>query len=255
MDWMPQGTLPALAALVQRGDPDRFMAAMAAPPPTRAALFTLAAANLEIARAPWASKDPLIARMRLQFWRDCVADPAHAPTHEVATPLARLILARDLPRALFDRLITAREADLDRTPFATDADLWHYLCETSGLLAALTIRALGEPADEAARDWGAAQGLANYLRAVPALEAAGRLPLPDGRAPTIAALAREGLARQARARATLPRAARPALLAAWQSATILKRAARDPASVAEGRLETSEFTRRLTLIKATLFGP
>lgn len=257
--WLPEGALPALAANVERGDPDRFLATMAAPPGARAALFTLYAANLEIARAPWASKEPLIARMRLQFWRDCVADPAQTPAHEVAIPLTRLITAKALPADLFERLIAAREADLERAPFADAAALWRYLEDTSGTLMALALRALGDNgSDDIARDWGAAQGLANYLRAVPALEAAGRLPLPDGRADAVAELAREGLVRHARARAnarTLSRAARPALLAGWRSGALLALAARDPAAVAEARLEQSEFMRRFTLVRAALLGP
>jgi hypothetical protein len=65
-------TLDACAALVERGDPDRFAAAMAAPPAARAKLFPLYAFNLEVARAPWVSKEAMIAEMRLQWWRDVV---------------------------------------------------------------------------------------------------------------------------------------------------------------------------------------
>ena len=48
---------------------------------------------------------------------------------------------------------------------------------------------------------GRALGMANWLMAVPALEAAGRQPLPDGREATVARLAREGLAALAEVRA------------------------------------------------------
>ncbi len=40
----------ACAAIVQRGDPDRFMATMAAPVAARRVLFPLYALNVEIAR-------------------------------------------------------------------------------------------------------------------------------------------------------------------------------------------------------------
>lgn len=68
-------SIAACAALVARGDPDRFAAIMAAPPAARARLFPLYAFNLEVARAPWVTKEPMIAEMRLQWWRDVLAEP------------------------------------------------------------------------------------------------------------------------------------------------------------------------------------
>ena len=44
-------SVEACAELVERGDPDRFRAIMAAPPEARAQLFPLYAFNLEVARA------------------------------------------------------------------------------------------------------------------------------------------------------------------------------------------------------------
>ena len=250
--------ITACAALVHKGDPDRFLATMAAPLACRPALFTLYAANLEIARAPWVTQEPMIAQMRLQFWRDAVNDPANPRAHEIAAPLAALITERSLPPELFERLITAREADLARSPFADEAALWTYLEDTAGLLMALALRALGASDDDAALDWGAAQGMANYLLALPALEQAGRLTPPDGRPEAIAALAQTGLSRLTRARAatkTLPKPARPALLAAWRAGPLLKQAANQPARVANATLGQSEFARRVTLLRATLAGP
>jgi phytoene synthase len=63
-------SLQACADLVARGDPDRFRATMATPPEARAVLFPIYAFNLEVSRAPWVTEEPMIAEMRLQFWRD-----------------------------------------------------------------------------------------------------------------------------------------------------------------------------------------
>jgi len=255
-DYMNIGTL---AALVEKGDPDRFLATMAAPPAARGPLFTLQAFNLEVARAPWVTKEALLARMRLQFWRDVVegAGVETPPAHEVAGPLATLIVEKGLPRALLLAMIEAREADLERAPFADEAALWAYLEATSGGLMAVSVRALGGEADAFAGDIGAVQGLANYLMAVPALEAAGKLPLPDGRVQAVAALAREGLDRLARGRASsgqVARAARPALLSAWRAEAILKQAAQAPERVASGTLGQSEFARRGSLLWRSMTG-
>lgn len=255
-----QDALAACAAHVERGDPDRFLAVMATPPAARPGLFALYAVNLEVARAPWVTREPLLARMRLQFWRELVTGE-RPPTHEFAAPMRTLIADRHLDTGLLLAMIDAREAEIGtKAPFADTAALWRYLDDGAGGLLALAVQVLadiGAEARDAALALGAAQGLANYLMAVPALEAAGRLPLPDGRPEAIAALARTGLVRIEAARPGLravPPPARPALLAAWRARAILLQAARDPGRVAQGRLVQSEFRRRGSLLWRSLVG-
>ena len=250
-------TLQACAEMLRRGDPDRLLAAMAAPPAARAVLFAIYAMNLEVARAPWMTREPMIAEMRLQWWRDVLAEIASGGTvrrHEVSEPLAQVLDAEGA--RLLDTLIEARRLDIARDPFADDAALDSYIADTSGTLMWVAARALGADTGEAAlRDLGWASGLANWLRAIPDLESRGHRPLPDGRADAVGELAARGLARLKRARAAgVPRVAQPATLAAWQAGAILSRARRDPARVAAGRLEPSPFARRATLILATLRG-
>ena len=246
----------ACAAIVQRGDPDRFLAAMAAPVPARAALFPLYAAYLEIARAPWVTAEPMIAEMRLQWWRDALDEAAagQVRAHEVVTPLAPVIAERSLPAALFHEIAEARRWDIYREAHADAAALTAYLDGTGGALMALAVRALGIEADAGARALGRAQALAAYLRAVPELEARGRVPLVDGRAAAVAALARQGgWLDEARA-AGLPRAAAPALRAAWQAGPILRLAARSPDRVGQGALARSEAARRAGLLWRAVLG-
>ncbi|HSF64363.1 MAG TPA: squalene/phytoene synthase family protein, partial [Paracoccaceae bacterium] len=187
-------TIAACAELVERGDPDRFLAAMAAPPAARARLFPLYAFNLEVARAPWVTAEPLIAEMRLQWWRDVVAasESGAARAHEVAAPLHALIREAGLPVAVLDALVAARRRDIDPEPWADEAELSAYLADTAGGLMWLSVRALGAADEAAARDAGWAMGLAAWFRAAPALAARGRNPLPDDDPQAVAALARQG---------------------------------------------------------------
>ena len=244
-------TIAACAALVERADPDRFSATMAAPPAARQSLFPLYAFNLEVARAPWVTQEPLIAEMRLQWWRDVVAAPASgaALAHEVAGPLHYIIHAKNLPIATLDRLIAARRWDIGQNPFSTTTDLSDYLEDTGAALMWLAAKSLNAPdiAEQTARHAGWATALANYFRAVPDLTERGRVPLPDPSENAIAALARLGLARLQTAhksRATIPRHAAPALFPAWQTRALLTLAAKDPTTVAQRRLQQSEFARR-----------
>lgn len=246
----------ACAALVERADPERFAAAMAADPGDRAALFTLYAFNAELARAPWASKEAMIAEMRLQWWHDVIEAEASGPAapHEVASPLGVLIRSRALPLAPFVAMVAARRWDIYRDPHADEAALWAYLEDTGGALMLLAHRALGgnAAADGAARSLGAAAALANYLRAVPRLEELGRIPLVDGRTEAVAALARTGLDRLAAARGA--GVARGAALGAVLTRPVLDMAVAEPGRVAAGALILPEFTRRRRLLWQSLTG-
>ena len=254
-------TLDACAALVERGDPDRFAAAMATPVALRARLWPLYALNLELARVPWRTREPLLAEMRLAWWRGALADAARGVVagHAVLAPLAEVMRAADLPLAVLERLVEARRWDIWHDPFADRAGFDAYLDDTAGGLMWLAGRALGAPvaAEPVLRGAGWAMGLASFLRAVPELVARGRVPLLDSRPDAVAALAREGLARldaARRNRRAVPVAATPALLAGWQSGALLALVAEDPARVAEGRVQRSEFARRGGLLWAAASG-
>lgn len=220
-------TVAACAALVERGDPDRFRAVMAAPVDARAQLFPLYAFNLEVARAPWVTEEPLIAEMRLQWWRDVVENAASgaARAHEVAGPLHDLIRDFGLPVEVLDRLIVARRWDIHRDAHADAAALDAYLDDTGAGLMWLAARAVGAPdsAEATVRAYGWAAAVAGYLRAVPELRARGRQPLPEGT--QAFDLARRGLERLAEARKgrkAVPKEVAPALLAGWQTEGLLR---------------------------------
>jgi phytoene synthase len=219
-------SVAACADLVQRGDPDRFRAVMAAPVEARAQLFPLYAFNLEVARAPWVTQEVLIAEMRLQWWRDVVENAASgaARAHEVAGPLHELIRDFGLPVAVLDRLIAARRWDIHREPHDGPEALAEYLEESGAGLMWLAARGLGAPdlAEAPVRAYGWATAAAMYIRAAPELVARGRQPLPKGFTPQD--LARQGLEKLAEARAArklVPKELAPALLAGWQTEGIL----------------------------------
>lgn len=249
-------SVAACAALVERGDPDRFAATLAVPPAARGDLLTLYAYNLELARAPWIASTPLIAEMRLQWWRDAVAAP-QAPAHEVAGPLHALIGRAGLPVALLDAMAAARRWDISDQPFADAGGLVDYVGQTSGNLMVLAALCLGAPArsEAALREIALGAGIAGFLRAAAELSARGRRPLADDSDAGIAALARLGQEALARGRAQrLPAPAAQAALTAWAAAPLLRQAAQEPSRVREGRLALSPFTRRARLAWTALTG-
>jgi len=248
-------SLAACATLVERGDPDRFLATMTGAPKARARLFPLYAFNLEIARAPWVSSEPMIGQMRLQFWRDTLAEIAQgAPprAHEVAVPLTQVLRETEQGVDLLDAMVVARLTDLERAPFGSAPALGAYLGETSGNLMVAAVAALGgDPGlDVPAHAVGRASGLANWLMAVPELQARGWEALPEDIAVLIAE-ARAGLTAARRARFG---PALPAVRAAWRAEAVLDRAAADLGAIRAGQLGGSEFARRGSLLVKSLTG-
>lgn len=248
--------LTACAALVQKADPDRFLSVMAAPVAARRVLFPIYALNVEVARAPWVTQESMIAEMRLQWWRDALAEiAAGGPVrrHDVVTPLSE-VLSADLATQA-DEMIAVRRWDIYRDPFEDAAHFQRYIDQSSGTLMWMAARSLADADETVVRDAGYALGLANWFRAIPDLEARKRVPLPDGTAEAVRELARQGLERLARAkRHRINRAVAPALLAGWQSEVVLKQVVANPLRVAEGRLGTSEARKRFSLMTKAALG-
>lgn len=171
------------AQILRRQDPERYLTALFAPAARRPALFALYAFNLELARARESVREPLMGRMRLQWWRDTLSDifAGQPRAHEVVRPLAAAIAAHGLDRALLDRLVDAREQDMESEPPADLAALLDYARGTSSALTELALEILGRPEPavrEAARMLGIAWALTGLLRAVPFHAAQRRLYLP-----------------------------------------------------------------------------
>jgi phytoene synthase len=253
-------TEAAVAEQVRRGDPERWRAAMVAPPAARAGLMALYAFNLEIARAPWVASEPMLAEIRLRWWLDALGEIYAGATprrHEVVEPLARVVAQADLPKRLFEEMIRARFGDADPEPLADRPALDLYIDHTAGHLMELAARHLG--AEGAAlpvvRDFARGAGTAALLRALPELRALGRDPLPRGT--DLAGLAGDGLAALGRARSRrdrVPAAAAPALLVGWQADRVLRRVVADPGAVRPGGLEVAEIRARAALLVRGLSG-
>jgi phytoene synthase len=174
-DRAPRG-LSYCAAQVRRLDPDRYLTALFAPSGRRESLMALYAFNAEVARIREAVSEPMMGRIRLQWWRDSVAG-VYAGTprrHAVVEPLAEAVQRHALPQAPFEALLEAREQDMSADPPETLEALQAYAEATSGGLAELALgvvqpagAAPGDALKQAARDIGTAWALTGLLRAVP----------------------------------------------------------------------------------------
>ena len=249
----------ACAAIVEKGDPDRFAATMAAPSDARLALWPLYAFNVEVARAAYTSTEPMVAEMRLQWWADHLADldADLSPSGEVAEALQPLLRKSPGLSPVLTAIAEARRQDCWPEPFPNRAALWLYLEQTAGNLmwAAAWLLGASERDKDSVRAYGRAVGLANWLHARPDLIRHKRLELSGADAVFLGDLAKEGLREFRAARSALKdvdASARPALWAGWATMARLKAAAADPDRIDEGRLGPPEAYRAPALLWRTL---
>lgn len=190
---MTAASLSYCGGEVRAHDRERFLTALFAPSEHREALFTLYAFNLEVAKIAEVVSEPMLGRIRLQWWREAL-DGIYGGTprqHAVVEPLSGIVERYALPRALFDRIIDGRERDLEDEPPQDLEALEAYAADTSGTLTRLAALVLGqgdETALEAAERVGTAWALVGLLRAVAFHAAQKRVFLPSELA------ARHGLA-------------------------------------------------------------
>jgi len=186
---LTSSSLPAhayCADAVRRLDRHRYLTAVLAPPDGRKRLLALYALNLELAKASELTSEPMLAEIRLTWWREAVAE-LYAGTprkHMVVEALADAQIGEWLRQEELEALIEIRIEDLEAERFASLDDLVRFAEDSAGALASLAIRCLGEVGDDlaaVARDVGTAWGLTGLMRSLPRTVRARRLYLPkDG---------------------------------------------------------------------------
>jgi NADH dehydrogenase [ubiquinone] 1 alpha subcomplex assembly factor 6 len=181
---LTDSTPETLARDLRRHDRDRYLTTLFAPAERRSALIALYAFNFEVAKTREIVREPLLGRIRLQWWResiDAIYRGAPLRQHEVMAPLAAAIRRHDLTRYHFDRLIDAREADLAEEPPADLAALERYAEDSAARLVRLALEILDArdaESAEAGRHVGIAWSLVGLIRALPVHAGLRRLSLP-----------------------------------------------------------------------------
>ncbi|WP_374382808.1 squalene/phytoene synthase family protein [Dongia sp.] len=169
---------------LRKADRDRFLCALAAPAALRSDLGTLYAFNAELAGIADKVTEPMLGHIRLQWWRDALADieAARAHRHHLVQAVAELAARRHLSSQKLHALIDARERDVEREQLDSLPALEAYAGDTSGALAELALDiALPDAAPAfraAARRAGTAYGLVGLARATPHFARQGRVVLP-----------------------------------------------------------------------------
>ena len=181
--------LSPVGALARAADYDRYLSAVFAPAARREALFALIAFNHEIARIPEAVSEPMLGRIRLQWWRE-VLDAVHAgeprpPPRGGAAAGRRAPGLRARPPPVRRAAGSAGDRSGGGGPGRSRGRWSATPPATGGSLTQLMVHASGADSGEAleaGRRVGAAWALIGTLRAAPHAAAQGRAHAP-GRSP------------------------------------------------------------------------
>ena len=102
--------------LVRNADRDRFLGALFAPEPARTDLLAVLAFNHELARTRSVTREPMLARIRLEWWREAVGEAAGAGkprAQPIVESLSETVRRHKLAPEQLVALIDAREEEID----------------------------------------------------------------------------------------------------------------------------------------------
>jgi 15-cis-phytoene synthase len=162
-----------LVEAARAGEPDRYLAALYAPEPARGRMIALAAFAADLARIAATVREPLLAEIRLQWWRDALtaALRGEATGHPIADRLAPDLASGTLPMGLLLGMVDVALPPGLNALAADPQALRARLGKGQGAAFALAARALGavhsEALEAACQRTGFVYGLSRLLAASP----------------------------------------------------------------------------------------
>ena len=167
------------AEQVRDGDPERWTASLFWPATARRHAHAVLAFNLAIATVAESVTQPMAGEIRLQWWRDAIAND-EAGGNPVAEALLDTVRLFNLDTERLQAALEARAFDLYDDPMPSEQALETYLRDTSATMfeAVARILAPGRLPPAAADEAGRAYALTGLLRGLPRHVGEGRMVLP-----------------------------------------------------------------------------
>lgn len=185
----------SLRERVRSIEPENYLCGSLLPSSARDSFFVMRAVNAEVASIRDATRGSAsTARVRMAFWRTLIdaafrrggsegdSSLSAVSKHPLAAPLSDAVRIHSHTKRWLDRLVDARDADLDGVPPQTVLALETYAEMTHSSLLYLSLEAVGVRdvhADHAASHIGKAAGLANVIRGLPVHARLGQRYMPD----------------------------------------------------------------------------
>ena len=165
---------------VKKFDPDRYLIALASSPEKRNDLFALFAFNLELAKVCESVSEPMLGRIRLQWWRESIREifKGTPREHQVITALLPIVKRNVISLKLFEEMIDTREFDLEKRNPSDMNELLSYAGGTSGVLFKM-IAKLSNSNQEHAHKLGVVWSIIGLMKSISFHQAQGRCYLPS----------------------------------------------------------------------------
>jgi len=112
----PEASHRYVLETVRSADRDRFLAALFAPEPARSGLLALLAFDHELARTRTVTREPMLALIRLEWWREAVAEAAGTAkprAQPIVESLSETMRRHRLTPERLVALIDAREEEIE----------------------------------------------------------------------------------------------------------------------------------------------
>ena len=170
---------------IRSSDPDRFRISMFEPSGLRSHIWAILAFNQEIAKTREVVTETQIGHIRLQWWRERIAElyqKQYGPwqNNKILKDLYEAIHNFNLTKDHFDKLIYAREFDLEDVPPADMNGLINYADYTTAPLIKLITEIEEKEVDsEYIRNLSIGYALTGILRALPVFLSQSRVMLPE----------------------------------------------------------------------------
>ncbi|EIN12633.1 hypothetical protein PUNSTDRAFT_97434 [Punctularia strigosozonata HHB-11173 SS5] len=158
---------------VRKHDYEGYLTSPFYPGEAQKGFLALKAFSVELANVQEAVSNPMIGKMRMQFWRDAVKNltEGRPPQHPIALALHDASRRANLAPYHLKRIIDARDSELDNPTHLTLDSLTSHAEATSSTLFYLLLSLLRLSSNDdlahAASHLGAAQTIAVLLRALP----------------------------------------------------------------------------------------
>ncbi|XP_071537755.1 NADH dehydrogenase (ubiquinone) complex I, assembly factor 6 [Panulirus ornatus] len=158
--------------IIKQNDYENFLSVLLLPQNARATAVALRAFNVELAQIQDVTSEILMAKMRLQFWRETIDQlyMGNTPGQPVALGLHRAVRRHQLSKRWLRSLIDSREEQLDCRQFTSLAAVENYSEKSNSALYYLLLQGMGVEsvhADHAASHLGKAEGIMRLLRGIP----------------------------------------------------------------------------------------
>lgn len=188
--------------IVRDRDREGYLCGLLMPKDSQKAYFAMQAFNVELASIKdgsarlrgGADNSSLALQMKFQRWKDLIEDAYTARDYgvnsgdespyaadPVACSLTRAVHDKELTRRFLERLLEARDADVEIVQLNTLQEVTRYAEESVSSRLYLTLECMGirdDAADEVASHAGVGIGVLTNLRAAPFRVAMGEIPIP-----------------------------------------------------------------------------